>query len=127
MSWTASETSIKSVLTTNGYTETSNIYEAAKFPSSRKHKGYSLTFQNFQTEYLSGNGVISSAMALLEVSYIAKDRTDYSTQVAAWENLLIALKTYVSNNPQDQSFEIDPENGKYIYAKVLLYFQPTGC
>jgi len=127
MSWTASETSVKSVLTANGYTETSNIHEAAKFPSSRKHKGYSLTFQDFQTEYLSGNGVISSAMVLLEVSYIVKDNTDYSTQVAAWESLLEALKVYVSTSPRDQSFQIDPENGKYIYAKVLLFFQATGC
>lgn len=126
MSWTTNKALVTSILTTGSYTETSNNLKAGEFPSSRLNKSYSLKPLTPQISYLSGNGVISADIAELEVSYIVKDNSDFDTQYDAWKTLLTSLKVYISNNPQEQTFERQ-ENNKLAIGKVLLYFAPTGC
>lgn len=126
MSWTTNKASITSVLTTGGYTETSNNLKVGEFPSSRNHKGYSIKPKTPQINYLSGNGVLSADIAELEISYIVKDNSDFDTQYDAWKTLLTSLKVYISNNPDEQTFERQ-ESNKLAIGKVLLYFAPEGC
>jgi len=128
MTFTTGIATIKTTLSTAGYTVLENNLELeSETSTSREHYGYTLKSDANQTQFITGSHGLYNNVAQLEVSYLANDNTQYETVRNAWDALLESVFTYHNGYASEPTFKRDESQSNFFIGRAFLYVGLSSC